>query len=253
MKIATYFTCLLLVLTTSFNVIAKLSNTEQDKVTARPILSDGHPSEFLTGGTPGGFSATADTIYLLGGPGRDDGDFEDGGLPSWDGWTSIDLTAIDIDHFWNVSDFNCQDLDPLTIPNHAWWCGETFSSCTTGDDARGYGSNYNEILDWYGEVADPGSTVSVTVNAMLNYACEPGYDYLYLKYEAGGSMLAQNSWNGVGTDVVVAETIFLNTGDYVPHPDTGLPAAHLQWNFISDDAYDQSDCFFPNGARPRLT
>jgi len=54
---------------------------------------DGQYSTTLTGQVIGQATAVVDTIYLLGGLNGDGGDFEDSGVPSWDGWTSVDLTT----------------------------------------------------------------------------------------------------------------------------------------------------------------
>ena len=82
---AAYFVCFFLVLVSASTLISKPLNPEPAEVTARPVLTDGHPSEVHTGGLPGTRFAKVDTVYLLGGPGRNDGDFEDGSAPSWDG------------------------------------------------------------------------------------------------------------------------------------------------------------------------
>jgi len=112
----------------------------------------------LVGGTPPALAAArTDSMYLLGGPGALDGDFQDDltGLPSMDGWTS---------EFWNhhrptyshVDTFHAQLLDPTTVPNHAMWIGTTFDCAGTRNP--GYGNSWDQTVDWYGTVADPSNS-----------------------------------------------------------------------------------------------
>jgi len=97
MKIAACSSSLLLVLTTASNLTSKPSDAVKDPMAVGPRIFDGHPSEILTGGTPGVGYAKVDSVYLMGGPDRDDGDFEDlFGLPEWEGWASIDKTFFTI-------------------------------------------------------------------------------------------------------------------------------------------------------------
>ena len=58
----------------------------------------------LLGQVVGTARADADSVYLLGGPGRHDGRFEDAtGQPNWQGWTHEDATATAC--MWQVSEF----------------------------------------------------------------------------------------------------------------------------------------------------
>jgi len=134
-----------------------------------------------------------DTIYLLGGPDRDDGDFETAsGECSWDGWTSADIT-VSPESRWHCSDYHCDNLDPETVPNHAWWCGRMYNDdCETGDFG-GYGNRWTEWLDWYGTVPDNSLPTTVTVSAVMNYDVEPGYDYLFFQHETPTVMARTNS------------------------------------------------------------
>ena len=69
------------------------------------------------GGSVALSAAKVDTTYLLGGPDRVDGRFEDaGGAPSWQGWTHRDET-YDPEAHWQVSDHQ-----PLAGP-YSMWCG----------------------------------------------------------------------------------------------------------------------------------
>ncbi|MFH1844703.1 MAG: hypothetical protein ABIF77_15995, partial [bacterium] len=96
------------------------------------------------------------------------GDFQDNfGLPNWDCWYCVDYTQKD-SPIWHVSTYQAANLDPLTVPNNAWWCGEDFASCGGGDPVGGYGNSYTEYLDYWAEVTSAGAPTSVTITAVLN-------------------------------------------------------------------------------------
>ena len=137
-------------------------------------LANGQNSGFTTGASVLQGKAQGDTIYLLGGPNRDDGDFESATSGcDWDGWTTADLTVA-AESVWHCSDYHCDNLDPDTVPNHAWWCGMMYNhDCETGDYG-GYGNIWTEWLDWYGTVPDNSLPAIVTVSAMLNYDVDRG-------------------------------------------------------------------------------
>jgi len=210
-------------------------------------------SDLLTGNVMGLASCKTDSIYLLGGPDRDDGDFEDAlGLPDWEGWTSFDRTASGQD-YWHIDTYNCDNLDPTSIPNHAWWCGAiTYPSCGPGDPEGGYGDGYNEFLNWWGEVPDSAAEVTVTLSAQLNYENEPGYDFLYLEYLTAAGIVRQATYNGTDSGVLVSESFTLSSDDYVPHPDSGAPAVQLCWHFTSDGAWSDEDCQYPTAGAAQL-
>jgi len=206
-------------------------------------VEDGH-SGTLTGRPLSIFKAFTDTIYLMGGSADPDhGDFEgEDGECSWDGWTSHDLTIVTTSN-WHCDDYNCQNLDPGTVPNHAWWCGRYWQDdCATGD-LGGYGNLWHEYLAWYGTVPNPSLSTQVRITAMLNYDVEPDYDYLYLQYETlNQGWVTVAVYNGAATDVAVDETFTVSQADYVG---PGEDQIHLRWRFTSDIAWSDEDCNWP--------
>jgi len=209
-----------------------------------PVLADSRYSQLLTGEPVLADKARADTVYLMGGDAYPNyGDFEDeNGLPSWDGWYGVDLTAR-TDTFWSVSDYHCANLDPPTIPNHAWWCGSFFTyDCGTGD-FQGYGNDWDERVAWVGQVADNQLSTTVTINAVLNHDVEPGYDYLYLQYENDLGAQDLVVYNGATDDVVVNESFVLDPDDYLG---PGENEIHLHWRVTSDSGWSDEDCLYPS-------
>ncbi len=185
--------------------------------------------------------AAVDTVYLMGGPDRADGKFQTGGgEPDLQGWTGIDLTARTT-IIWHCDTYNAANLDPGTPGNHAWWCGQYWEDdCGTGDFG-GYGNNWEEYLAWYGTVANPALSTTVTLNAMLNYDNEPDYDYLNLEYETAGGWVQTNNgiYNGLGTGIVVSEVFTVTPADYVG---PGGNQIHIRWRFSSDGGWSDEDC-----------
>lgn len=193
--------------------------------------------------------AVADTIYLLGGPDRLDGKFQDAaGNPEWHGWTSVDLAAWP-DTLWHIADFNCTDLDPDTPDNHAWWCGLMYPACSESDQPGGYGNEWSATLTWTGTVPDPDSDVTVRITAMLNHDTENNYDFLYLQYENQGGWQTLATYDGANRNihgefipVSVDTTVTLNSTDYQGDLQDQV---RLRWLFESDWLASDDDCYYP--------
>jgi hypothetical protein len=202
------------------------------------------PAQRVVGGTPPALAAArTDTVYLMGGPGALDGDFQDDqtGLPSMDGWTS---------NFWNrywpvyshVDTFHAQLLDPLTVPNHAMWIGTTFDN--GGTPNPGYGNWWDQTVEWYGTVDDPSESTEVTVAALFNLDTEMNYDLLHFEVIRGLDVEVLGTWHGsnlVGGSVVpvVLDLNFtLMPSEYVGADDDQI---RLRWRFVSDIAWSDED------------
>ncbi len=213
----------------------------------RPVVA--RSSGLWIGGPQGNLVRSgADTLCLLGDDGDGRGDFQLPGslAPSWDDWYGVDVSAWLIDPIhWHIDTYQAANLDPGTVPNHAWWCGEGWPSCGPGDPDGGYGNNYEERLDWWGEVPNAAQPTQVQLAAVLNYDNEPGYDYLQLWYEDAAGLQWLQSWNGEQDGVVVAAAHGFDIADYVPHPDTGEPSIHLRFRFESDGGWSDEDCSWP--------
>ncbi|MCP4145839.1 MAG: hypothetical protein GY752_11225 [bacterium] len=197
-------------------------------------------------------SSRADTLYLIGGPDRFDGKFQDsysGVVPDAQGWVGMDLTAPD-DLSWHISTYMADNLDPNFIPNHAIYCGdETIPSCGGTDPEGGYANSMDFQLEWYGLTANPYLATNVTVQAVLNHDNEPGYDYLYLQYEKGDYWETVAEFNGIATDVNVDVSFTVLPSDY-SGPTGDL--IHLRWQGSSDGAWSDADCMWPTSGMAQV-
>jgi hypothetical protein len=242
MKRITMFACLTLVLmvATAFGADRNVRDYK---------FADGKYDGVGYGEVVNASKAKVDTCYVLGGPGGDGkGDFENFGAPTADGWTSIDLTELETQ--WHVDTYNCANLDPTTVPNHAWWCGSIdFPSCGGGDPVGGYGNGWNEWLNYQATV-DPAFATNVTVKAILNYDNEIGFDFGFLEYETtAGWQAAGGSFNGVADSVVVNRLFTYNIGDYVGDSNNEI---NIRWRFTSDGAWSDGDCLNPTAGAMQI-
>ena len=191
----------------------------------------------------------ADTLYIYGGPGTLEGKFETaGGLPDRQGWIGVDLTT-DLTNAWHVDTYRGDELDPLTPGNHAWWCGEVFSSCGAGDPPEGYGNMYDEAIEWSGAVVDPGQPTSVRVTAVLNHDTEPGYDFLRLQADGAAGWTTVWEVDGTGAAVAFDQTFVVAAADYVG---AGGDEIRLRWHVESDGAWSDADCLNPSAGAAQI-
>jgi len=185
----------------------------------------GH-DHLLVGGVASPGKAGRDTTYLLGGPGRTDGNFEQG----WNGWTSVDFTRPDVPDggYWRVSTFHAAGLNGHPEGNRAYWCGTYF------DDDPGYGNDWRAILEWDGPALSVGQSRTLRVTGWLNHDVEAGFDFVRLQTWRGGVWETLISYDGEGTNLAVDQTTVVGyTG-----PDSAL---RLRWSFESDAMYSDED------------
>jgi hypothetical protein len=206
-------------------------------------IADGDYEQVFTA-TPMNASR-ADTVYLIGGPDRNDGKFQDdvsGTLPDEEGWIGVDLTAkVPV---WHVSTYR--------TGGNAAYCGdELIASCGGTDPVGGYGANYLEWLDWTGTVADPMSSTLVEVTGTIWYDNEPGYDYSDFAVVGPTSATIIGSWNGTSDAAgeAIAISVTVNPSDYV-----GPSSDQVNIRFVgrSDGAWDDSDCLWPTQGHTNL-
>ena len=199
-------------------------------------------------------TAKADTVDLLGGPGRSDGRFQDDYnpmLPDWEGWTSIDLTAPG-DTIWHIDTFNSPD------GSNAMWCGEAFAACGPDDVAGGYGNHYDEALDWLGIVSDANQPTNVTIVFDMNIDVEPGYDFLTLlrRTDTGWVELASyntSTWNGtLGVWEPLLDETHTFTVPPADHTGPGGDTVHLRFRATSDHMSSDADCLWPSAGHTQL-
>jgi hypothetical protein len=223
----------------------KAASIEPGK-TRHDFVDGSYPNLFY-GGPVEPTKTESDSLYLLGGPDRSDGKFQDDSDPTlpdpegWVGWVNYGSgPAV----FWHVDTFNAALLDDVYVPNHAMWCGTYFYDCDPGGDP-GYGNNWNEALEWYGTVSDESQPSEVHLTARLNYDTEPYYDNLYLEvYRVSGWNIVQsydgnNKVGGVFVPIDVDETFSVDPFDYTgPFSDQ----VRLRWRFEADGAWSDEDC-----------
>lgn len=253
MKRFTLFACLLVL---AWTVAAFGSDTGD-----RYNIADGRYAKVLTGEAVWNSAAKQDTVCMLGSNGPYSlyyGNFEDAvGAPSWDRWYGVDLTQKTAP-IWHIDTYNA-NVTPCLDPaytfcgnlNHSWWCGDDYPSCVAGDPEGGYGNNYEEYLDWWGTI--PGEfnellDLDVTVEAMLSYDNEPGYDYLYLQYEDDVNGMTDFATPGVynGKEICIAVNEFQVGVTPIDRAGYAGKWVHLRWRFTSDGAWSDEDCDYPS-------
>ena len=159
--------CAILILTS----FAHAAPPDQPILATEPGLIHGGPADLAR--------AKADTIQIMGPHGPDAtwsyfGDFETaGGDADWNGWTSIDLTAVAADE-WSVSSYNAENLHSNGAGNLAAWCGRAYASCGTGDPIGGYGNDWYAWLEYSYEVPDTNAVLNASLDFWINYDVDSG-------------------------------------------------------------------------------
>ena len=177
-------------------------------------------------------ASRADTVYLIGGPNRDDGKFQDdvsGTLPDEEGWIGVDLTQKT--PTWHVSTYR-------TGVNTAYCGDELIPSCGGTDPVGGYANSYFELLDWSGTAPDPNVATTLDVTGTIWYDNEPGYDYTYFIVEETGGLMPYGQWNGIGTAEAIAVNVTVDPANYMG---PGLDQIHIQFIGASDGAWSDVD------------
>lgn len=204
-------------------------------VPSQPILTTG---EGPLHGVPQDMAkAEGDTLYLLGGPDRWDGRFEDAeGNADWHGWTSVDLTYDSV-HHWSVSDHLPVNGD-LSM-----WCGTWFE-----EDNSGYGNSWNEILQFSLQVADATQPTVIRWASTVFHDSEQGYDYVTLEVNRGGTWEVLEQYDGTRTESPNL-TITMEPGDYVGEfGDT----FELRYHFNSDGVCSDEDGLYSSDGAMRV-
>ncbi|MCP4145838.1 MAG: hypothetical protein GY752_11220 [bacterium] len=203
-------------------------------------IADGKQTSMITST---GSSARTDTLYLLGGPDRNDGKFQDdatGTIPDEEGWTGVDLTVEPT--VWHVSTYR-------TGVNTAYCGDELIPSCGAGDPVGGYANSYWELLDWSGTAPDPLLPTTIDVTGIIWYDNEPGYDYTYFAVEETGGMMVYETWNGIGDAESFAVNVTVDPANYMgPESDQ----IHIQFIGSSDNAWSDEDCDWPTQGHTNL-
>jgi len=130
-----------------------------------------------------------DEIYIYGGPETLEGKFEtEDGDPDRQGWTSHDLSVPeDLPDEFQIDTFYCANLDPETVDNHAYWCGDHYPICPPSVVDGGYGDSINAGLEWEIVVPEPGVSIQGTLEFALNHNLEAAYDFVHVEYYSASS------------------------------------------------------------------
>jgi hypothetical protein len=225
MKRFVLFATMSLALTVAVNAMAVGGRSYQ--------ISDGN-HDMLYGGSAMA-KASRDTLWLLGGPAAYTGKFQDQfGNANWQGWTHTDITFTGVQH-WNIDTYNV----PAGGGTRAMWCGQRAypNACTDG-----YGNSWNENLVFTYTVANPNVNTTVNWQCIFNSNSEPGFDYLKLQSNLGGTWQdIVAPYTDIHVGVSVNQNITFTPSDYV-----GPAGNQLQLRFVgfSDGAWSDEDCLY---------
>jgi len=153
-------------------------------------------------------------------------DFDDGmGGPDPQGWVSVDQTVQDV--YFHVDDFSGAGAPYAPLEGaQSLWCGaETFPGCQT---CPGYGDMWAQYFE---SVAFPASG-EVTVDFLIEYDSERGYDYTYVQYlSKTGTWRTLGSYVGTGAELA----------SVVVPADSLDGSVRVRFHFVSDGAYSDED------------
>jgi hypothetical protein len=206
---------------------------------------------------------TPDTLFVYGGPGTNEGKFQDpsGIIPDRQGWTGVDET--DLPTIWQRSQFNAENLNDHGAGNWAMWCGQDESQSPGWVAAPGYGNSWNAILIWESpQLSNPAAGQTVGLDFFFNHDSEPGYDFFLVEYDSAGfwlQLLSLDGYNGehspgggipappgVQYSLAGARPIVYAGNDYAG---TEGDRIRLRMRFASDGAWSDEDGLWPtNGA-----
>ncbi len=181
-----------------------------------------------------------DTLNLYGGPGTLAGKFQTAhGQPDAQGWTHRD-DSVELVSRWKISTYFAAELDPDRPGNHAWWCGDDFPSCGTGDPDGGYGNGWDTRLAWTGAI-DPARAATVRLTGVVRYDTEIGYDYLRVEFVKAATVILAATWDGVGSRTL-DETVTYQPGEF---RGPGGDSVRVQLRVVSDGGWSDEDCSWP--------
>ena len=183
-----------------------------------------------------------DTIYLMGGVDLPNtGDFEaPGGGSAWNGWGHEDATAPAVNH-WHVDTYHMENLNGNGAGNQGAWCGSIlFPACPGESDPGGYGNDWNDGLDYWGTVADPGQNTTIDLEFYYNTHTEEGWDWFNVNIDRGGT------WEQIEHTSAVFENVhFTANVTFLPVDYVNGNEFHIQLEITSDGNTSDIDCLWP--------
>ncbi len=191
--------------------------------------------------TPDLRKAEVDTVYLLGGPDRMDGTFEDlDGNPEWYDWTPVDVTASGVDNAWQVTDTY------VINGSYSEVCGTEFLQ-PDGTYDFGYGDNWRMALNASFTI-DPAVSHTVRITGEMIVHTEATYDFVYLQVNRAGiweNMTEEAVWDDY-QEVSIDLSTTLLPGEYAGAASDEI---RVRFYFESDGAFsDQGGDIDTDGA-----
>lgn len=209
-------------------VLASFLPATEAPAADRPVLHGVADDPIIHGGAVSLTRAEVDTMYVLGGPGRFDGRFEDAaGNPDWHGWTHLDET-LDPSVRWQVSDHQ-----PLAGP-YSMWCGAAYA------DGPGYGNNWNASLVFTHVLDEPLQPVTVHWTGKMRTDTELGYDFVHLEFNRAGAWETLSVHDG-SRHWAIDQTVDMVVDDYAGADGNEV---QLRVRFASDQAWSDEDGLF---------
>lgn len=190
-------------------------------------------------------TAEADT-FVLG-----SWDFDTGAFCDPQGWISMDRTAQDgcyfhIDDFLGLGGGDFGRLVPLQ-GTQSLWCGARPDSASSllCDYAAlpGYGNHWDQ--GWCFDCIEVPDTEAVSIDYIISWDTEPGYDYVYVEYATKSTCDSLQSIDDIYYRDWVELCKLDNIGMKQLRSDT-IPAGHrgavkIRFHFISDIAWSDED------------
>jgi len=213
-----------------------INSPDFDRVNARVLNHN------LVEAAPVGLTKVdVDTTYIMGGPDRLDGKFEDSiGNPDWGEWTTVDFTAEDSE-VWHVSGERVLD------GSYSMVCGIDLE--IPGGWDFGYGDNWDKTLVWTHQVDDASQTSNVHITGMLRSDSEDDWDFTFLEIlrsDGWGLIHPDAIWDGFNARILVDFSTSVTGADY---QGSGHDEIHLRWRFASDsNTSDQDQLYLSDGS-----
>lgn len=150
------------------------------------------PDTFALYGYADGYTTTSP-------PNTDEGRFQvDGYVPDRGGWISVDRTDLPV--YWQISQFNAENLNGNGAGNHAVWCGQTAAQQPGWVTAPGYGNGWTDVMRFREQVSDPTAGQTVSLDFFFNHETEYGYDWFTVRYDSAGVEIPLYSIDGSNID-----------------------------------------------------
>ncbi|MEJ2239301.1 MAG: hypothetical protein P8X82_13455, partial [Gemmatimonadales bacterium] len=147
-----------------------------------------------------GLAKVDSCFYLYGGPGTDEGKFQNIVTPTRQGWIGVDVTETP--SYWQISTTCADSLGNHGPGNEAYWAGQTAVQQPDWATPPGYGNSWNVALEWRTTVSNPALPQVVSLEFVFNHDLEPGYDYFIVEYDSAS--VTKTVYSVSGTSALAA-------------------------------------------------